>query len=85
METWLLSDVDAINLVALERGGRNIAGQKGNLEQIGNAKAVFVRALSQANLPYDAEVCRQIARHIDIERLRNRCPCFHRFEEAVLR
>jgi hypothetical protein len=84
METWLLADVNAINSLARERGGRTVPALTGQLEEIGNAKEEFRRLLGRAGLPYDPEVCREIASRLDLQVLRNRCPSFRSFERRVL-
>jgi hypothetical protein len=61
METWLLADIGAINALAHERGGRNVAPVSGQLEEIVHPKERLMRVLSEARLPYDAAVCREIA------------------------
>lgn len=84
METWLLADEEAINIVAENRGGRRIPQISGQLEEIKDAKANFVSVLSQAQLPYDAKVCSEIAQNASLERLRYRCQSFRWFETKVL-
>jgi hypothetical protein len=83
MDAWLLADVEAINSVALERGGRSVPPAQGQLEEIVNPKKELMGILSRAKLPYDPEVCRQIALRASIERLRYRCPSFRSFEKRV--
>lgn len=85
METWLLADYSAINRVALARNARDkIQPVHGVLEEIRNPKEKFLNILSQAGLNYTAEVCREIAREIDLPVLRERCPSFREFERKVL-
>jgi hypothetical protein len=84
MEAWLLADVNAINSVARDRGGRTVSPVQGEIEEIGNPKERLTQLLSEARLPYDAEVCREIAQRADIETLRRRCPSFRSFERKVL-
>lgn len=84
MDTWLLADVNAINSLARERGGRDVPPVQGLLEQIGNPKQRLRCLLSRARLPYDPEVCREIACRADIEAVRYRCPSFRRFEKKVM-
>lgn len=83
MEAWLLADAEAINLVAQLRGGRPISEVQGQIEEIVDPKGRLRRLLSAAKLDYDAEVCRQIAQRISLEKLRYRCPSFQRFETKV--
>lgn len=84
METWLLADVRAVNLVASSRGGSRVPDIQETLEEIVDPKERFTRLLSAAGLPYDAQVCREIARHLELETLRNRCPSFRSFEQKVM-
>ncbi|MFQ5828381.1 MAG: DUF4276 family protein [Candidatus Methylomirabilia bacterium] len=83
METWLLADERAVNFVALSRGGSQVAPVQGTLEEIADPKERFIRLLSTVGLPYDAQVCREIARHVELETLRSRCPSFRSFEQKV--
>lgn len=83
METWLLADVDAINIVGLSRGGRPVAAVQETVENIVDPKERLKRLLSEAGLPYDPQVCREIAQQARIETLRYRCPSFGSFEEKV--
>jgi hypothetical protein len=83
MDTWLLADVHAINSLARELGGRDVAQVQGELEEIGNPKQRLRRLLTQARLPYDPEVCREIARRADLGAWRYRGPSFRRFEEEA--
>jgi hypothetical protein len=57
METWLLADDSAISSVARERDGREVRPVQEQLEEIQDPKGTLRRLLSQARLPYDAEVC----------------------------
>jgi hypothetical protein len=84
METWLLADEEAISSVALSRGGREVPRVPSALEDLMDAKEHLMRLLSRALLPYDPELCRQIASQADLDRLRYRCPSFRRFEGKVL-
>lgn len=84
METWLLADEEAVNAVALSRGGRHVASVQGTLEEIVNPKERFMRLLSQARLPYDQQVCREIAQRTKLDTLRYRCPAFLSFERKVI-
>lgn len=84
METWLLADENAINSVALPRGGRTAARVQGTLEEIADPKERFILLLSEARLPYDPEVCREIASRVDIETLGYRCPSFRSFQQKVI-
>jgi hypothetical protein len=72
------------NSVARTRGGREVPPVQRTLEEIGDPKESFRRLLSAADLPYDAQVCREIAEQASIETLRYRCPSFRAFEQKVL-
>jgi len=85
LESWLLADVNAVNEVARQRGKRKRAQATSvDLETHRNAKELFRRVLSDAALPADAQVYREVAAAIDIERIRTRCPSFTRFAEKVM-
>jgi hypothetical protein len=84
METWLLADANAINVVAQARGGRVTSQTQGQLEEISDPKETLIKLLTDAKLPYDPKVCAEIARETSIERLRYRCPAFGLFEQKVV-
>jgi len=84
METWLLADPDAINRVAASRCKRSVPRVPDPLEGIQDAKGKLMAVLSQAGLNYTAAVCREIAKEIDLTKLRTRCPSFQAFEQKVL-
>jgi hypothetical protein len=79
-ETWLLADAAAIGHVA---GGRDAPETRHALEEIQDAKARLREVLSLVGLPYTPGVCAEIARALDLETLRRRCPNFRAFEEKV--
>lgn len=78
-ETWLLADAAAINGVA----GRPSRTVPGPLERLQHAKEALMDVLSDAGLPYTPDVCRRIARGIDLGVLRTACPSFALFEQKV--
>lgn len=84
METWLLADTAALNYVAVSRRGRQVPAVQGALEDIVDPKTRLKRLLSVAGLPYDPEVCRQIAKQAALGALRNRCPSFSTFEQKII-
>jgi len=85
METWLLADVQAINQVSTDRGKRDgVPIIHGTLEEMFQAKERLRSALSRAGLDYTPPICAEIAAKADLERLRQRCPSFRRFEEKIL-
>jgi hypothetical protein len=83
METWLLSDPEAIRRVALARGGKPSPRVPDPLEDFQDAKERLMSVLSRSGLNYTAEVCREIAQATDLNTLRLRCPSFSVFEEKV--
>ena len=84
METWLLADAQAINIVAQNRGGRQIQEVQETLEEIHDPKAKLRSVLSEAKLPYTEPVCAEIASHLRIDHLEHRCPSFWTFRQNVL-
>ncbi len=84
IETWLLADVAAVNAVARERGGREVAEVQGTLEDIEHPKQKLKRLLLDAKLEYTQKVCSEIARSLRLEALRYRCPSFSVFEQQVV-
>ena len=84
LETWLLADEAAINLVAAKRGkARTIKPIKINFESHKEAKELFLQTLSKVSLPADPAVYREISEVIDIARVRSKCPRFKEFALAV--
>jgi hypothetical protein len=84
IETWLLSDENAVNSVASERGGHaRIARVQEDPENIGDPKARLRTLPSAAGLVATPAVYQQIASRLDLETLRQRCPSFQEFEQAV--
>jgi hypothetical protein len=84
METWLLADPEAINSVAASRGGRATPRVPGPLEELQDPKQKLLNVLNRSGLDHTAQVCREIAREIDLTTLRIRCPSFADFEQKVL-
>ena len=85
VETLLLADESAVNAVARQRGRSRPSAQsvRDPLEGTVNAKGLFQRMLSQAQLPADLAVYAEVAAAADIERIKERCPNFRRFIECV--
>ena len=84
LETWLLADENAINSVASERGGHaRVPPVQEHLESIGDPKTRLHNLLSMAGLVATPAVYQQIASRLDLETLRQRCPSFWEFEQAV--
>ena len=80
LETWLLSDEEAISAVV----GKNVPRVNGTLENIRNPKVKLKEILSRAKATYTPETLRRIAEESDIERIAYRCPGFERFRRSVL-
>jgi hypothetical protein len=84
LETWLMADEAAINAVAQLRGKVGRAKPVNvEFENYKPAKELFVRMLSEARLPDDPTVYRQIAAAIDIQKVAGKCPRFNEFVNAV--
>lgn len=84
LESWLLADEDAVNRVSQQRR-KNGRAQRVHvqLETHRDAKELFRRMLSQADLPADPQVYKEVAKYIDIERIGQRCPSFARFVDKI--
>jgi len=84
VETWLLADESAVNLVARTRQkvptAQTVAG---SLEDISDAKERFQRMLSQARLMADPAVYAEVAAVTDFDRISGRCPYFQQFVNCV--
>jgi hypothetical protein len=80
METWLLSDEQAISKVV----GRTVQRVNQTLEDIQQPKEKLKELLSKAKANYTAETLRRIAEESDIKRIAYRCPGFIRFKNSVL-
>jgi hypothetical protein len=73
-----------VSKVVSQRGGKAVSGVvTGTLEDIVDPKSRLIRILAVAKLPYDPEMCRQIAHEIRIETLKYRCPSFVSFADRV--
>lgn len=84
METWLLADENAVNIVSQQRGkGAAARAVVGSPEDVQDAKELFQHMLWQAGLPADPAVYGEVARAVDMERIRLRCPRFRHFVERV--
>jgi hypothetical protein len=86
VETLLLGDESAVNAVAISRNKPASAKAKpvpDPLEGAQNAKELFRRMLSEAQLPADPAVYAEVAAKADIERIKQRCPNFQRFIERI--
>jgi hypothetical protein len=84
VETWLLADESAVNAVARERGKIPAAQPVPDpLEGATNAKVLFRRMLSHAQLRATPAVYAEVAAAADIDRIKQRCPYFQRFIDCV--
>ena len=84
IETWLLADENAINRLSQLRGkNKQVAAVTIRLESHRDAKELFHKVLSRADLPADAQVYKEIAAAADIGRIATRCPSFQEFADKV--
>ena|SRR5438094_5869847 len=84
LETWLLADENAVNVVAERRQKAPSANAVlGLLEGIRDAKERFIRMLSQSHLPAVPSVYGEVASSLDLDRVQERCPYFRKFVERV--
>lgn len=84
IEAWLLADEEAINKVAARRGkDRTVRPVNVDLEQAREAKELFYRALSEANLRPVPLIYGEIAEAAELQRISERCPYFHQFAARV--
>lgn len=84
LETWLLADENAISKVTQARSGKTVSRINENLESIVNPKEKLQNILSNAGVPYTPVVAREIAKGLDISIIKNRCPGFKEFHQAVI-
>jgi hypothetical protein len=84
LETWLLADENAINEVCISRGkNRRIGPAKIEFESYRPAKELFQKRLSDVGLPFDTQVYKEVAAHIDIARITVPCRNFQDFIDKV--
>ncbi len=82
---WLLADLEAINSLAKERGGKRVDPTiREAPEEITDPKDRLRRLLACANLHVTPQVYGEIARRTNLDRLRELCPSFRDFEQAVM-
>lgn len=84
LETWLLADEEAISRVTQFRSGRTVSRINETLESIVHPKEKLKNILSNAKVPYTAEVAREIAKESELSKIENRCPKFREFRQAVI-
>jgi hypothetical protein len=80
LETWLLSDEQAISRVV----ERDVPPVNQALEGIKDPKKKLKKILSRAKATYTPETLRKIAEESDIDRIAYRCAGFRRFRQLVL-
>lgn len=85
LDSWLLADENAINIVSGRRGGRQIARVNESIEDIERPKERLQRLLSDARLNYTSAVLGEIGAEIDIAQLAYRVRSFAAFSESVMR
>jgi len=84
VETWLLTDEQAVSKVALSRGRtRSIKAVNKPLEEIMDPKPLFLAMLSEAGLFADDKVYEEIASAAGLDRIAERCPRFLEFRRQV--
>lgn len=85
LDTWLLADESAINIVSEKRGGKQISRVNDTLEDIVSPKERLQKLLSDAKLNYSPAVLGEIAYHMDLKQLEYRVRSFQDFKQSVLR
>jgi hypothetical protein len=84
LETWLLADENAVNQVSQQRGkNKKVAAVTFDLETHKEAKELFHKQLSKADLRATAPVYKEIASFSDIARISARCPNFRQFANKI--
>lgn len=84
LETWLLSDEEAISRVTQSRTGRTVSRVTENLESIFHPKERLKTLLSGINVYYTQAVAKEIAKLVDLSKIENRCQSFRNFRQAVI-
>ncbi|MCL5044601.1 MAG: DUF4276 family protein [Deltaproteobacteria bacterium] len=80
MEAWLLADRDAVASVV---GSRVKLPEFNQPEKIRHPKQELTRLLSKAKISYTSQQAARLADAADVRLIRERCPSFERFCEAV--
>ncbi len=83
MESWLLADANALNVVSQSRRGKRVTKSHDAPETILRPKEDLRKLLTDHGLEYTAELAREIAQHIDLDKLSEACPRFRIFRELV--
>ncbi len=84
LETWLLTDEEAISRVTQSRSGRTVSKVNEDLESIIQPKERLKKILSDAKVPYTAEVAREISKESDLLKIEYCCPGFKKFRQDVI-
>jgi hypothetical protein len=79
IETWLLADAAPSTPSPRNVRAAQFQKCKGSLKRFTTRSSLLARA----RLPYDPQICREIARPTNIETLRYRCPSFRSFEARL--
>jgi hypothetical protein len=90
LDSWLLADANAINIVSGSRRmgnsrHRTVARINETIEEITHPKDRLQRILSDVKLIYTSAVLGEIAAAIDLRELEDRIPSFMSFKESVLK
>jgi hypothetical protein len=83
MDAWLLADVNAISMACSQRRGTPVTRSHDAPEDLLDPKDGFRKLLTNHNVTYAAEVCREIAQETDLQVLSQKCPRFRGFMELV--
>ncbi len=84
LESWLLADEDAINVVSMYRGGPGgIQRVAVDLENFNAADHLYRRTLAQGRLQDTDAVMQEIAQRARLEGIADRCPRFRDFIQKV--
>jgi len=78
LESWLLADENAISRVL----GKNVKPVE-NPERIHDAKEYLEELLEEAGKKYLTKLKREIAKHVNVEKLKGKCASFADFERVV--
>jgi hypothetical protein len=83
MDAWLLADANAINAASQTRRGRRVTRSHDHPEDLLDPKGQLRKLLTDHNIDYTAELCREIAEKTQLQVLLERCPRFRVFQELV--
>jgi hypothetical protein len=84
LETWLLTDENALNEVSKRRGkNKRVAPAKIEFESFKAAKMLFQKRLYEVGLPADPQVYKEIASLADTARIEACCRNFQEFVRKV--